>query len=90
MLAQVPDPAWEPLDKAFSALRAKDYDTAIRYFEQAADISPKRADIRKNLERHDNLVRAATELMVLDGESPELLGAMLDAAAYIPQGGYAP
>ena len=49
MLAQVPDPAWEPLDKAFSALRAKDYDTAIRCFEQAVDISPKRADIRKNL-----------------------------------------
>ncbi len=49
MFAQVPDPAWDPLDKAFAALRAKDYDVAIHHFQQASSLAPARADIRKNL-----------------------------------------
>lgn len=43
------DPAYEPLSKAFDALRAHDYDTAIAFFGKAAALSPQRADIRKNL-----------------------------------------
>lgn len=45
-------------------------------------------EIRKNLERRDNLLRAAVDLMVVDGESPEALGAVIDAAAYVPRGGF--
>src|SRR4051794_3542481 len=44
-----PDAAYEPLTKAFSALEARDYDTAIAFFRKAAAVSPQRADIRKNL-----------------------------------------
>src|SRR5665213_1851067 len=47
--AQPPDPAYEPLTKAFDALRARDYDSAIVQFEKAATLSPGRTDIRKNL-----------------------------------------
>ncbi|HEX3748694.1 MAG TPA: tetratricopeptide repeat protein [Bryobacteraceae bacterium] len=48
--AQAPsDPAYEPLDRAFAALRSHSYDDAIRLFEKAASRAPKRADIRKNL-----------------------------------------
>jgi Tfp pilus assembly protein PilF len=43
------DPAYEPLSKAFDALRAKDYDHAISFFEKAVSLSPARPDIRKNL-----------------------------------------
>jgi tetratricopeptide (TPR) repeat protein len=49
LLSQTPDPAYEPLSKAFDALRARDYDTAISWFRKAAAISPGRPDIRKNL-----------------------------------------
>jgi Flp pilus assembly protein TadD len=48
-LAQAPDPAYEPLAKAFDALRARDYDNAIALFQKAAALSPGRTDIRKNL-----------------------------------------
>ncbi|HEY2842739.1 MAG TPA: tetratricopeptide repeat protein [Bryobacteraceae bacterium] len=45
----VADPAYIPLDQAYAALRAKDYDAAIRGFEQAAALSPARSSIRKDL-----------------------------------------
>jgi tetratricopeptide (TPR) repeat protein len=47
-LAQT-DPAYEPLTKAFDALRSRDYDSAIVQFGKAAALSPARADIHKNL-----------------------------------------
>lgn len=54
--------------------------------------SAKRAErdeeIRKNIERKDNLIKTATELMVVDGQDPEMLGAFIDAAAYVPRGGF--
>ena len=43
------DPVYEPLTKGFDALRARDYDSAIVSFRQAVELSPSRADIRKNL-----------------------------------------
>lgn len=43
------DPAYAVLTKAFDALRLSDYDTAIAAFQKAAQLSPQRADIRKNL-----------------------------------------
>ncbi|HWF06900.1 MAG TPA: tetratricopeptide repeat protein [Bryobacteraceae bacterium] len=43
------DPAYATLTKAFDALRARDYDAAISFFEKAASLAPNRADIRKNL-----------------------------------------
>jgi tetratricopeptide (TPR) repeat protein len=43
------DAAYEPLARAFEALRLHDYDSAILYFRKAAVLSPLRADIRKNL-----------------------------------------
>src|SRR5437870_6121575 len=47
--AQVPDPAYEPLSRAFETLRARDYDTAISHFLKAIDAAPTRASIRKDL-----------------------------------------
>jgi tetratricopeptide (TPR) repeat protein len=48
--AQAPaDPAYEPLDKAYAALRAHSYDEAIALFRKASELAPKRADIRKDL-----------------------------------------
>ncbi|MGH7488274.1 MAG: tetratricopeptide repeat protein, partial [bacterium] len=47
--AQAPDPAYPYLEKAYAALRAKSYDTAVEAFEQAITKSPKRPDIHKNL-----------------------------------------
>ncbi|MGH9666684.1 MAG: tetratricopeptide repeat protein, partial [Bryobacteraceae bacterium] len=47
--AQAPDPAYPYLEKAYAALRAKSYDTAVEAFEQAIAKSPKRPDIHKNL-----------------------------------------
>lgn len=38
-----------PLDKAYEALRAQDYDRAIPAFKAAIEASPARADIRKDL-----------------------------------------
>ena len=47
--AQAPDPAYAPLDRAYAALRAKQYDQAITGFQQAVTIAPVRAAIRKDL-----------------------------------------
>ena len=43
------DPAYSLLDRAYAALRTKDYGNAIRGFEQAAALDPRRASIRKDL-----------------------------------------
>ncbi len=47
-VAQTPDPAYEPLSKAYDALRAKDYDRAISFFQAGVALSPARVDIRKD------------------------------------------
>jgi len=44
-----PDPAYGALTKAYTALRARDYDPAIDAFREAVRLSPNRADIRKDL-----------------------------------------
>jgi tetratricopeptide (TPR) repeat protein len=46
---QAPDPAYEPLARAYDALRARDYDGAIAGFQAAVSAAPKRASIRKDL-----------------------------------------
>jgi Tfp pilus assembly protein PilF len=46
---QAPDPAYVPLERAYAALRTKNYDEAIRGFEQAAALAPGRSSIRKDL-----------------------------------------
>jgi Flp pilus assembly protein TadD len=43
------DPAWPLLDRAYNALRNREYDTAITAFQEAARIEPSRASIRKDL-----------------------------------------
>jgi Tfp pilus assembly protein PilF len=48
-LAQPPDPAYEALAKAYDALRARDYDSAIAAFLKGIEAAPKRASIRKDL-----------------------------------------
>ena len=48
-LAQPPDPAYEPLARAYEALSAKDYQTAIGSFQKAILAAPERASIRKDL-----------------------------------------
>lgn len=47
--AQPPDPAYEPLARAYEALRARDYDTAIAGFLKGVEAAPRRASIRKDL-----------------------------------------
>jgi Tfp pilus assembly protein PilF len=47
--AQNPDPAYQPLERAYDALRQKNYDAAIQGFEQAISFAPDRASIRKDL-----------------------------------------
>jgi Flp pilus assembly protein TadD len=47
--AQAPDPAYEPLSRAYAALQARDYDAAIAGFLKAIEASPQRASIRKDL-----------------------------------------
>jgi Flp pilus assembly protein TadD len=47
--AQVPDPVWEPLDRAYAALRARNYEEAIRNFEAARTLAPSRTSIYKDL-----------------------------------------
>ena len=49
MAQETKDAAYEPLAKAFGALQSSDYDAAISFFEKAAAVSPRRADIHKNL-----------------------------------------
>jgi Tfp pilus assembly protein PilF len=48
-LAQSADPAFAPLDKAYAALRAKDYDAAIAEFRRAIAAAPDRSAIHKDL-----------------------------------------
>ncbi len=47
--AQTPDPAYEPLARAYAALRAHDYDAAVAGFTSAIGLEPQRASIRKDL-----------------------------------------
>jgi len=47
--AQTPDPAYQPLTRAYDALRAHDYDTAVAGFTRAIELAPQRASIRKDL-----------------------------------------
>src|SRR5450432_2317347 len=47
--AQAPDPAYEPLAKAYEALRTRDYDDAIALFLRAIDAAPARPSVRKDL-----------------------------------------
>jgi Flp pilus assembly protein TadD len=49
LVAQPPDPAYQPLERAYQALRGKNYDQAIAGFEQAIALAPGRASIRKDL-----------------------------------------
>jgi len=48
-LAQPPDPAYEPLARAYESLKAKDYQAAIDSFQKAILAAPERASIRKDL-----------------------------------------
>jgi Flp pilus assembly protein TadD len=47
--AQAPHPVYEPLSRAYEALRAENYDAAIDGFRRAVELAPRRADIRKDL-----------------------------------------
>ena len=47
--AQQPDPAYRPLENAYGALRAKNYDQAVAAFRQAMDLAPDRVSIYKDL-----------------------------------------
>jgi Flp pilus assembly protein TadD len=47
--AQTPDPAYEPLTRAYQALRARNYAAAVTGFLQAIEAAPARAAIRKDL-----------------------------------------
>ena len=49
LAAQTADPAYAFLSKAYERARALDYEAAIEGFGKAAETSPLRADIRKNL-----------------------------------------
>ena len=49
LFAQTPDPAYEPLAKAYEALRELQYDAAIPLFLKAIEAAPSRASIRKDL-----------------------------------------
>jgi Tfp pilus assembly protein PilF len=47
--AQTADPAYEPLARAYNALKARDYDNAIDGFLKAIELAPERSSIRKDL-----------------------------------------
>ena len=47
--AQTPDPAYEPLNKAYEALRTRSYDDAIALFLKAIEAAPARPAVRKDL-----------------------------------------
>jgi Tfp pilus assembly protein PilF len=47
--SQTADPAYPLLEKAYEALRAKDYDRAIAAFQQAVELAADRVSIRKDL-----------------------------------------
>ncbi len=46
---QTADPVYAPLEKAYEALRAKNYDSAIAGFREAIAIAPERPSVRKDL-----------------------------------------
>ena len=48
-VCQTADPAYAPLNQAYEALRARQYDQAVAAFEQALALAPERASIRKDL-----------------------------------------
>lgn len=47
--AQSPDPSYQPLERAYQALRDKNYDQAVAGFEEAIKLAPGRAAVRKDL-----------------------------------------
>jgi tetratricopeptide (TPR) repeat protein len=47
--AQTADPSYEPLSRAYEALKTRDYDDAIDGFLKAIELAPERASIRKDL-----------------------------------------
>jgi Flp pilus assembly protein TadD len=49
MAAQPPDPAYQPLERAYQASRDKNYDRALAAFHEAIGFAPDRASIRKDL-----------------------------------------
>jgi Tfp pilus assembly protein PilF len=49
LCGQTPDPAYAPLEKAYAALKTKDYDRAIASFQEAVKIAPDRPGMRKDL-----------------------------------------
>ncbi len=49
LCGQAPDPALDPLDRAYKALAAKSYDEAIGAFLSATGKAPDRPSIRKDL-----------------------------------------
>jgi tetratricopeptide (TPR) repeat protein len=49
LLAQAPDPAYEPLRKAYEALRGRQYDQAVAGFQEVLAAAPARTDVRKDL-----------------------------------------
>jgi Tfp pilus assembly protein PilF len=49
VFAQTEDPAYTQLDRAYQALRAKDYDAAVSAFERAIALAPDRPSIHKDL-----------------------------------------
>ena len=49
LAAQSADPAYQPLESAYQALREKNYDQAVAGFQQAIALAPERASIRKEL-----------------------------------------
>src|SRR5262245_48377 len=49
MRAQAPDPVYASLSRAYESLRTREYQAAITRFLSAIEVSPERADIRKDL-----------------------------------------
>jgi Tfp pilus assembly protein PilF len=49
LFAQAPDPAYEPLAKAYEALRGRDYGRAIALFLKGIEAAPGRPAVRKDL-----------------------------------------
>jgi Tfp pilus assembly protein PilF len=47
--AQTPDPAYEPLNKAYEALRGRNYDDAVNLFRKAIEAAPDRPAVHKDL-----------------------------------------
>lgn len=48
----------------------------------------KENEIAKNMTRHERLLAEQATRMVADGMSPQALGARIDAAGFMPRGGY--